>query len=75
MIEENEGANHLPPAVRQRAAHRKSVAEVADARNDDELERVAPQGVTENGIVGGKPAHVTSVGMGIEPDYPARLRR
>jgi len=28
MIEEDEGANHLPLAVRQRAAHLKSIAEV-----------------------------------------------
>ncbi len=37
MIEEDEGANHLPLAVGQRAANFKSVAEVAGARHDDKL--------------------------------------
>ena len=61
MIEEDERADHLPLAVRQGAAHRESVAEVAGARHDDKLERIAGFGIAENGIVGGKPAHDASV--------------
>ena len=57
MIEEDEGTDHLPLAVRQRAAHLESVAEVAGARHDDEFQRVAGFGIAEHGIVGGKPAH------------------
>ena len=57
MVEEDEGADHLPLAMRQRAAHLESVAEVAGARHDDKLERVAGEGIAENGIVGGMPAH------------------
>ena len=61
MIEEDEGPDHLALAVRQRAAHLESVAEVAGARHDDQLERVAGQGIAEHGIVGGQPAHGNSV--------------
>src|SRR3981081_4480852 len=57
MIEEDEGPDHLALAVRQRAAHLESVAEVAGARHDDELQRVAGVRIAEHGIVGGKPAH------------------
>ena len=58
MIEEDEGPDHLPLAMRQRAPHRKAVAEIARARHDDEIERVAGLGIAEHGIVGGEPAHV-----------------
>ena len=57
MVEENEGADHLPLAMRQRAPHHESVAEVASARHDDEIERIAGHGIAEHGIVGGLPAH------------------
>ena len=57
MIEEDEGPDHLPLAMRQRAPHHESVAEVAGARHDDEIERVAGHGIAEHGIVGGLPAH------------------
>ena len=57
MIEEDEGPDHLPLAMRQRAPHFKSVAEIAGARHDDEVERVAGFGIAEHGIVGGLPAH------------------
>ena len=57
MIEEDEGADHLALAVRQRAAHLKSVAEIAGARHDDKFQRVAGFGIAEHGIVVGKPAH------------------
>ena len=68
MIEEDEGADHLPLAVRQRAAHLESVAEVAGARHDDEFERVAGQRIAEDGIVGGMPAHeVSNEGFGHHP--------
>ena len=59
MIEEDEGADHLALAMRQRAAHLEAVAEVARARHDDKLERVAGEGIAEHGIVGGQPAHGT----------------
>src|SRR5216684_936585 len=54
---QDEGTDHLALAVRQRAAHLESVAEVAGARHDDELQRVAGVRIAEHGIVGGKPAH------------------
>src|ERR1700680_577877 len=57
MIEEDEGADHLPPAVRQRAAHLESIAEVTGARHDHQFQRVAGFGIAEHGIVVGKPAH------------------
>ena len=57
MIEEDEGPDHLPLAMRQRAPHRKAIAEIAGARHDDEIERVAGLGIAEHGIVGGLPAH------------------
>src|SRR5271156_4961507 len=57
MVEEDEGADHLALAVRQRAAHLESVAEVAGARHDDQFERVAGAGIAKYGVVGGKPAH------------------
>ena len=51
MVEEDEGADHLPLAVRQRAPHLETVAEVAGARHDDQFERVAGEGIAEHGIV------------------------
>src|SRR4051812_16200855 len=57
MIEEYKGADHLPMFMRQCAPHLKAIAEIAGARNDDQIERVAGPGVTENGIIGRKPAH------------------
>src|SRR6185503_15069800 len=57
MIEEDEGTDHLPLAMRQRAPHHESVAEIARARHDNEIERVAGHGIAEHGIVGGLPAH------------------
>ncbi len=41
MVEEDEGADHLALAVRQRTADFKSIAEIAGARHDDKLQRVA----------------------------------
>ncbi len=57
MIEEDEGADHLALAVRQRAAHLESIAEVTGARHDDKFQRVAGFGIAKHGIVVGKPAH------------------
>jgi hypothetical protein len=37
--------------VRQRAANFKSIAEVAGARHNDKLQRVAGEGIAEDGIV------------------------
>jgi hypothetical protein len=57
MIEEDERPDHLTLAMRQCAPHRKAVTEIAGARHDDEIERVAGFGIAEHGIVGGLPAH------------------
>src|SRR4029079_16815861 len=57
MVEEDEGPDHLPLAMRQRAPHGKAVAEVAGAWHDDEFKRVAGPGIAERGIVGWHPAH------------------
>ena len=57
MVEEDEGPDHLPLAMRQRAAHLKAIAEIAGARHDDKLERIAGLGIAQHGIVVGKPAH------------------
>src|SRR5687768_18364729 len=59
MIEEDEGADHLPPAMWQGAAHREAAAQVAHARHDDEVESVAGFLVAQDGIACRKPAHVT----------------
>ena len=56
-IQEDEGPDHLSLAVRQRAPHHKAVAEIAGARHDDEIERVAGFGIAEHGVVGRLPAH------------------
>ena len=52
MVEEDEGPDHLPLAMRQRAAHLKAIAEIAGARHDDKLERIAGLGIAQHGIVG-----------------------
>ena len=57
MIEEDEGPDHLPLAMRQRAPHLETIAEVAGARHNDQFQRVAGSGIAGHGIVGGKPAH------------------
>ena len=57
MIEEDKRPDHLPLAMRQRAPNHKAIAEIAGARHDDDIERVAGGGIAEHGIVGGKPAH------------------
>src|SRR5689334_8851497 len=67
MVEKDEWADHLSSAVRQRAAHRKSVAEIAGARHDDKLERVAGFGVAEYGIFVGEPAHGFSLRVLFKP--------
>lgn len=56
LIEENEGADHLPFCRRQRAAHLEP-AEVVGAWNDDVLDRVTRLGVARDGIVVCQPAH------------------
>ena len=60
MIEEDEGADHLPLAMRQRATHFEAIAEVAGARHDHQFQRVAGFGIAEHGIVGWHPAHGAS---------------
>ena len=65
MIEEDEGADHLPLAMGQGAAHGESVAEIAGARHDDEVQRIAGLRVAEDRIVRGHPAHCASPGCGV----------
>jgi hypothetical protein len=57
MVEEDEGPDHLPLAMRQRAPHLETVAEIAGSRHDDEIERITCFGIAEHGIVVGHPAH------------------
>ena len=57
LVEEDERADHLPLAMRQRAAHLEA-AEVAGARHDDELQRVAGLLVAEDRVARWLPAHV-----------------
>ena len=59
MIEEDEGPDHLALAMRQRAAHLEAAAQIAHARHDDEIERVAGFGIAQDGIVRRQPAHDT----------------
>jgi hypothetical protein len=61
MIEEDEGADHLPFAVRQRAAHLESIAEIAGTRHNDQFQRIAGPGIAKYRVVGGKPAHEFSI--------------
>src|SRR5450631_3206907 len=60
MIEEYEGADHLALAMRQRATHLETIAEIAGARYDHQFERVAGFAIAEHGVVGGDPAHEVS---------------
>jgi len=53
LVEENERAHHLPPAMRQRPAHREAVAEIAHTRHDDQFERVARIFVAEHRVLVG----------------------
>ena len=52
LVEEDERPDHLPLAMRQRAPHLEA-AEIAHARHDDELQRVAGALVAEDRIVAG----------------------
>ena len=56
LVEEDEGADHLPLRRGQRAAHLEA-AEVAGPRHDDGLDGVAGELVARLRIVGGVPAH------------------
>ena len=58
LIEEDKGTDHLAFAVRQRPAHGKTIAKIAHARHDNQLERVARALVAEHRILIGHPAHV-----------------
>ncbi|MGY4305065.1 hypothetical protein ACVIJ6_002308 [Bradyrhizobium sp. USDA 4369] len=59
MIEEDERTDHLSPPMRQCAAHGEAVAEIAGARHDDVLQRIAGGGIAEFGIDRWLPAHGT----------------
>jgi hypothetical protein len=71
VIEEDEGTDHLPLAVRQCAAHREAVAEIAGPRHDDEFKCVTGLRVAKDRIVRGHPAHglllVKIVIAGLDP--------
>src|ERR1700681_2634894 len=69
MIEKDERADHLALAVRQRAAHLESIAEVAGPRYDVQFERITRLRIAKHGIVGGKPAHCY-LRFDVEPHYP-----
>ena len=49
LVEEDERPDHLPPAVRQGAAHGKA-AEIAHPRHNDKLQRIAGFGVAGDRI-------------------------
>ena len=51
LIEKDEGPDHLPFAVGQRAADGKAVAEVAHAWHNDQFERLARMLVAEHRIL------------------------
>ena len=57
LVEEYERPDHLPAAVRQRAANGEAVAEVAHPRHDDEVEEVAGFGVARDRVLVRQPAH------------------
>ena len=56
LVEEDEGTDHLPLAMRQRAAHLEA-AEVACAGHDDEVEGIAGVRVAEDRVARWHPAH------------------
>ena len=53
LIEKDEGPDHLPFAVGQRAADGKAVAEIAHARDYDEFDCIAGMLVAEHRILVG----------------------
>ena len=68
MIEEDEGADHAPPGVRERAPDLKA-AEVDAARHDHVLDRLAGGDVAGRRILAGEIAHR------FESSAPPRGRR
>ncbi len=50
LIKENERTDHLALAVRQGATHRKAVAQIAHAGNDDQVECLARSFIAEHGV-------------------------
>ena len=53
LVEEDEGPDHLAPAMRQGPAHGKAVAEIAHARNHDQLERIAGMLIAQHRVLVG----------------------
>ena len=53
LIEKDEGPDHLAPAMRQGPAHGKAVAEIAHARNHDQLERIARMLIAQHRVLVG----------------------
>ena len=56
LVEEDEGANHLPLHLRQRAADREA-AQVAHSRHHHEVQRIAGCGIAKYRVVRRHPAH------------------
>jgi hypothetical protein len=57
LIEEDERADHLTSGVRQRTVHGKTAAQIAHARNDNQVERIAGPFVAEYRVLCRHPAH------------------
>ena len=50
LIEENERADHLALAVRQRATHREAVAQITHSWNNDHVESIARSFIAEHRV-------------------------
>ena len=57
LIEEDERADHLTSGVRQRTVHGKTAAQIAHARNNNQVERIAGPFVAEYRFLCRHPAH------------------
>jgi hypothetical protein len=57
LIKEDERTHHLASGVRQRAVHGKTVAQIAHARNNDQVEHIAAPFIAEYRVLCRHPAH------------------
>ena len=57
LIEEDEGSNHLALVAGQSTTDFEAIAQIAYARHDDKLKRVARSPIPEYWINGGQPTH------------------
>jgi hypothetical protein len=60
LIKEDEGSNHLALVAGQSATDFEAIAQIAYARHDHKLKRVARSPVPEYWINGGQPTHHSS---------------